>query len=32
MGTKNTDLVTNFEATPPTLNDVAELGGRVRIA
>ena len=32
MGTKNTDLVTNFEATPPTLNDVAELHGRVRIA
>jgi len=32
MGTKNTDLVANFEATPPTLNDVAELHGRVRIA
>lgn len=32
MGTKNTDLVANFEASPPTLNDVAELGGRVRIA
>ena len=32
MGTKNTDLVTNFEATPATLNDVAELHGRVRIA
>ena len=32
MGTKNTDLVTNFEATPPTLNDVAELHGRLRIA
>ena len=32
MGTKNTDLVTNFEATPPTLNDVAELQGRLRIA
>ena len=32
MGTKNTDLVTNFEATPPTLNDVAELHGRVRVA
>ena len=32
MGTKNTDLVTNFEATPPTLNDVAELHDRVRIA
>ena len=32
MGTKNTDLVTNFEATPPTLNDVAALHGRVRIA
>ena len=32
MGTKNTDLVTNFEATPPVLNDAAELHGRVRIA
>ena len=32
MGTKNTDLVANFEATPPTLNDSAELHGRVRIA
>lgn len=32
MGTKNTALVTNFEASPPTLNDVAELHGRVRIA
>ena len=32
MGTKNTDLVANFEATPPTLNDAAELHGRVRIA
>ena len=32
MGTKNTSLVTNFEATPPSLNDAAELHGRVRIA
>ena len=32
MGTKNTSLVTNFEATPPTLNDSSLLHGRVRIA
>ena len=32
MTTKNTDLVANFEATPPVLNNAAELAGVVRTA
>ena len=32
MTTKNTDLVSNFEATPPVLNNAAELAGVVRTA
>ena len=32
MTTKNTDLVANFEATPPVLNNPAELAGVVRTA
>tara|TARA_R100001594_G_scaffold5297_2_gene16825 strand:- start:4385 stop:4864 length:480 start_codon:yes stop_codon:yes gene_type:complete len=32
MGTKNSTLVSNFEATPPTLSDASLLHGRVRIA
>ena len=32
MGTKNSTLVSNFEATPPVLNDVALLHGVMRVA
>ena len=32
MTTKNTDLVANFDATPPVLNNAAELDGVVRTA
>ena len=32
MGTKNTDLVANFEASPQVLNNAAELHGVVRTA
>ena len=32
MKTKNTDLVANFEATPPVLNNAAELAGVIRTA
>lgn len=32
MGTKNSTLVTNFEASPQTMNKVYQLGGRVRVA
>ena len=32
MTTKNTDLVANFEAPPPVLNNAAELAGVVRTA
>ena len=32
MTTNNTDLVANFEATPPVLNNAAELAGVVRTA
>ena len=32
MTTKNTDLVANFEATPPVLNNAAELSGVIRTA
>ena len=32
MTTKNTDLVANFEATPPVLNNAAELHGVIRTA
>jgi hypothetical protein len=32
MTTKNTDLVANFEATPPVLNNAAELAGVIRTA
>ena len=32
MTTKNTDLVSNFEATPPVLNNAAELAGVIRTA
>jgi len=32
MTTKNTDLVAHFEATPPVLNNAAELAGVVRTA
>ena len=32
MGTKNSDLVANFEATPPVLTDSALLHGVVRVA
>ena len=32
MTTKNTDLVANFEATPPVANNAAELAGVVRTA
>lgn len=32
MTTRNTDLVVNFEATPPILNNAAELHGVVRTA
>ena len=30
MGTKNTDLVANFEATPQVKNNAAELHGVLR--
>ena len=32
MTTKNTDLVANFEATPPVMNNAAELAGVIRTA
>ena len=32
MGTKNTDLVANFEATPQVKNNAAELHGVLRTA
>ena len=32
MGTKNSDLVANFEATPPVLTDSALLHGVLRVA
>jgi hypothetical protein len=32
MGTKNTDLVANFEATPQVQNNAAELHGVLRVA
>jgi len=32
MGTKNSDLVANFEATPPVLNNSALLHGVLRVA
>ena len=32
MGTKNADLVANFEATPPVLNNSALLHGVLRVA
>ena len=32
MANVNSTLVTNFEATPPTHNDVANLGGKMRVA
>ncbi len=32
MGTKNTDLVANFEASPQDLNNAAELHGVIRTA
>tara|TARA_R100000700_G_scaffold40105_1_gene54759 strand:+ start:2448 stop:2954 length:507 start_codon:yes stop_codon:yes gene_type:complete len=32
MANANSTLVTNFEATPPTPNDVANLGGKMRVA
>ena len=32
MGTKNSTLVSNFEATPPVMNDVALLHGVMRVA
>ena len=32
MGTKNSDLVANFEATPPVLTDSSLLHGVVRVA
>jgi hypothetical protein len=32
MGTKNSTLVTNFEASPPTMNDITQLHGVMRIA
>jgi hypothetical protein len=32
MTTKNTNLVANFEATPPVLNNAAELAGVIRTA
>ena len=32
MGTKNTDLVANFEASPQVLNNAAELHGVLRVA
>ena len=32
MGTKNSDLVANFEATPQVLNNTALLHGVVRVA
>lgn len=32
MGTKNSTLVTNFEATPPVLNDASLLHGVLRVA
>ncbi len=32
MGTANSTLVTNFEASPPSMNDVANLHGAMRVA
>ena len=32
MGTANSTLVTNFEASPPAMNDVANLHGVMRVA
>ena len=32
MGTANSTLVTNFEASPPSMNDVANLHGVMRVA
>tara|TARA_R110000824_G_scaffold79759_1_gene200837 strand:- start:263 stop:742 length:480 start_codon:yes stop_codon:yes gene_type:complete len=32
MGAANSTLVSNFEASPPTLNDVANLHGSIRVA
>lgn len=32
MGTKNSDLVSNFEASPPVMNDASLLAGVLRVA
>ncbi len=32
MTTKNSDLVANYEASPPTMNSTQQLHGRVRVA
>ena len=32
MATQNSTIVSNFEATPPVLNNTTAVGGRVRVA